>query len=77
MESNRYDFEIDVSEHQDLVFKYFYELCDERKLDYSQKISLGLINSNNIYTNSGLLILDQSPIVVKIAEYGNHMNFKI
>ena len=79
MESNHYDFESDVSENQDLTFKYFNELCDERKIDNSkkQKISLGLIKANGTYTNLGLLISDQSPIAVKIAEYDDYMNFKI
>lgn len=79
MESNHYDFESDISENQCLTFKYYDELCDEIKFENSkkQKISLGLMKANGTYTNLGLLISDQSPIMVKIAEYDEHMNFKI
>ncbi|MDO4940340.1 MAG: putative DNA binding domain-containing protein [Erysipelotrichaceae bacterium] len=79
MDSNHYDFESDVSENQDLTFKYFNRICSENNIVLSKKqmTIMGIINSNGAYTNIGLLMSDQSPIEVKFAVYDNKMNFKI
>ena len=79
MDSNHYDFESDISENQDLTFKYFNRICAENSITLNKKqmTIMGIINSNGAYTNIGLLMSDQSPIEVKIAVYDDNMNFKI
>ena len=79
MEANNYVFESDISDNQELTFKYFENMCEEENIDCSkkQKISLGMLKSNDVYTNLGLLLSDQSPIAVKVAEYDDQMNFKL
>lgn len=40
-------------------------------------ISLGLKNTKGEYTNLGLMMSDESPFEVKLAEYDDKMNFKL
>ena len=77
MDTKGYYFEKDVSEEQELTFKYFFSECEEQGISHQKRNlkSLGIINSDNQYTNLGLLLSDQSPIVVKFAKYDNNMNF--
>ncbi len=79
MDSSQYVYESDISENQDLTFKYFDRVCEERNIDISsqQRVTLGLLKPDGTYTNLGLILSDQSPIAVKVAEYDDHMNFKI
>lgn len=79
MDSNRYIFEDDISENQDLSFKYFDRVCEEKGIPTTkiQKTNFGMINANGEYTNIGLLMSDNSPIQVKIAEYDDELNFKM
>ena len=79
MESSNYDFESDISEEQDLSFKYLRMKFDELNIPFNDKqlISLGLLNSNGLYTNLGLMLSDNSPYEVKLAEYDDDMNFKL
>ncbi len=79
MDSHHYVFEKEISDNQELTFKYFEMVLKEKGIDdlEKQKVSLGLINSDGEYTNLGLLLSDQSPIEVKVAEYDDHMNFKL
>ncbi len=77
MESKDYRFESDISEEQDLTFKYFIQICDENDIQHEERNlkSLGLLNKENKYTNLGLLLSDQSPIIVKFAKYDKNLNF--
>ena len=79
MESNSYDFETDISEEQNLTFKFFKNKCEEYNISYNEKqlISLGLKNTKGLYTNLGLMMSDNSPFEVKLAEYDDEMNFKL
>lgn len=77
MESKGYFYEKDISEEQELSFKYFFSLCDELKMAHQKRnlMSLGMIDKNSLYTNLALLLSDQSPIIVKVAKYDENMNF--
>ncbi|MDD6596603.1 MAG: ATP-binding protein [Sharpea porci] len=77
MDSKGYFYEKDISEEQELTFKYFFSICDEQKLNHQKRnlVSLGILNKNHLYTNLGLLLSDQSPIIVKVAKYDKNMNF--
>lgn len=79
MESNHYVYESDISEEQELSFKYLERVFEDRKIPFDNKtlLGLGLLNSKGKYTNLGLLLSDQSPVAVKVAEYDNEMNFKV
>lgn len=79
MESKNYSFEQDISEEQELSFKYFFSVCDENGIahDKRQLKSLGLISKDGKYTNLALLLADQSPVVVKFAKYDKNMNFVV
>ena len=39
--------------------------------------SLGIKNTQNIFTNLGFMLSDQSDITVKVAEYDKNRNFKL
>ena len=77
--SKKYIYENDVSEEQNLTFKYLINAFDEKQISFSQRdqVSLGLINKGGSYTNLAFLLSDQSDLAVKLAEYDNEMNFKI
>ena len=79
LESKDYRFESDLSEEQDLTFKYFNQICDENDIKHEERNlrSLGLLNKENKYTNLGLLLSDQSPITVKFAKYDKNLNFLV
>ena len=79
MESSHYVYEVDISEEQDLTFKYFEQVCEEKQIEVNNKllVGLGLMRPKGQFTNLGLMISDQSPIAVKIAEYDDEMNFKL
>ena len=79
METKKYSFEFDVSNEQKLTFSYFNELCKIHNInnDIRSSTSLGMINKNNEYTNLGLLMSDQSPLIVKLAKYDQFLNFKV
>lgn len=79
LESKRYVYENDVSEEQNLTFKYLINVFEEKQIGFSKReqISLGLINKDGKYTNLAYLLSDQSDLTVKLAEYDSEMNFKI
>lgn len=79
MESKDYRFESDISEEQDLTFKYFIQICEENDIEHEERNlkSLGLLNKEKKYTNLGLLLSDQSPIIVKFAKYDKNLNFLV
>ena len=77
MESKNYSYERDISEEQELTFKYFFSVCDENSIAHDKRHlkSLDLISKDGYYTNLALLLSDQSPIVVKFAKYDKNLNF--
>lgn len=79
LDSKDYRYEDDVSEEQELTFKYFFEICDENHLPHDKRNlhSLRMINKDGEYTNLALLLSDQSPIVIKFAKYDKYLNFKV
>lgn len=79
MDSKAYDYESDVSDNQDLTFRFLSKFCDEHDISLSDKqmVTLGLRKANGLYTNLSLLLSDESPVCVKVAEYDGQMNFKL
>ena len=79
LDSKKYSYEDDISEEQELTFKYFNEICDDNNLPHDERNmkSLRMINKDGLYTNLALLMSDQSPIVVKFAKYDSQLNFKV
>ena len=77
LESRKYSFEKDISENQELTFRYLFERLENLKIPHEKRnqVSLGLISNNDRYTNLALILSDQSPIVVKFAKYDAQMNF--
>ena len=77
MESKNYSFERDISEEQELTFKYFFSVCEENGIEHDERHlkSLNLLTKDGQYTNLALLLSDKSPIVVKFAKYDKDMNF--
>ena len=71
MESNRYSYEDDISDEQDLTFKYFFEICDENDIAHDKRHlkSLRLISKDDKYTNLAFMLSDQSTITAKFAKY--------
>lgn len=79
LDSKKYIYENDISDEQNLTFKYLTNVFNEKNIKFSdqERISLGIINKNGMYTNLAFLLSDQSDLVVKLAEYDLNMNFKI
>ena len=79
MESHKYSYEEDISDEQDLTFKFFSKSLEENDINLSTRLmnSLGLKSKSGNFTNLAFLLSDQSDIVVKLAEYDSEMNFKI
>ncbi len=67
-----------VSSKQDLTFTDFAIFAKYNNLDIENKeITLGLKNTDGLYTNLGLLLSDQNPYVVKFAVYDDNLDFKV
>ena len=79
LESRKYIYENDISEEQDLTFKYLVDIFKEKQINFSKReqISLGIISKEGFYTNLAYLLSDQSNLTVKLAEYDSDLNFKI
>ena len=79
MSANKYSYEEEISDEQDLTFKAFEKaLVNNDILLTNRKMkSLGLKSASSEYTNLAYLLSDQSEIVVKVAEYDANMNFKV
>ena len=77
LDTKKYNYEDDISEEQELTFKYFTEVCNENNILHDKRNlrSLRMINKNGEYTNLGLLMSDQSPVVIKFAKYDKNLNF--
>ena len=63
MESSGISFEKNISINQDLTFTFANQLFKKKKISFGnvEKKNLGLINSDNKYTNLGLLLSDECP----------------
>lgn len=79
MESRDYSFEADISSNQELTFFFFNEEARRLGLNLTDHdfFSFGIKGKNGLYTNLALLLSDQSPIEVKVAELDKEMNFKV
>lgn len=71
IESSGVSFEKNISINQDLTFTYADKLFKNKNLSFGniEKRNLGIINSDNKYTNLGLLLSDQCPFSIKVARY--------
>ena len=79
MESKGFSYEKEISDEQSLTFKKFDSICEDNGISHNKRQykSLGLINSDGLYTNLALLMSDQSPIEVKFAKYDKKLNFTV
>ena len=79
MDSSGYRYESDVSEEQNLTFRFFDQMMEEHELPFDKrtKINLGIMSADGTFSNLGLLMSDQCPIQVKVAEYDEAMNFRL
>lgn len=77
MDSKNYSYEEDISEQQDLTFKYFFQICDDNKISHEKRSlkSLRLISKDNKYTNLAFLVSDQCNVEAKFAKYDSNLNF--
>ena len=77
LESKQYSYEADISDEQELTFKYFYNLCEENGIAHENRNlkSLRMIDKNGKFSNLAYLISNQSPIIVKFAKYDKNLNF--
>lgn len=79
-ESDRTSFEQSISIRQDLTFSYIEYVFKDKRLSFenANKKSLGLVNSNNQYTNLALLFSDQCEHSIKCAVFqgDNKLIFK-
>ena len=79
LSSSKYSFEDDESDTQELSFRFFKEEMEENGLPFGDRemVSLGMRRTDGVYTNLALILSDQSPIQVKVAEYDEAMDFKV
>lgn len=79
LSSAKYSFEDDESNMQELSFRFFKEEMEEKGFPFGDRemISLGMRRPDGVYTNLALILSDQSPIKVKVAEYDEAMDFKV
>lgn len=79
METRKFSFEKEESEEQNLHFDYAKIVSKSKHIDFEERnfLSLGILNKNNKYTNLGLLISDENPVVVKFAKYDSKLDFII
>lgn len=79
MKSHKYSYEEDASDEQELTFKSFSRTLEDNEMKLTTRLmnSLGFKTKSGEYTNLAYLLSDQSEIVVKVAEYDAHLNFKI
>ncbi len=71
IESSGISFEKNISTNQELTFTYANKVFKDKNIAVKdvEKKNLGIINSDNKYTNLGLLISDQCPYSIKVARY--------
>ena len=66
--SEEKSYESLVSTEQNLTFTYLKMIFDREKVELKEK-TLGLINSDGLYTNLALLLSDQCPFSIKAAVF--------
>jgi ATP-dependent DNA helicase RecG len=64
-------FEDNISLNQELTFQKTSDIFHEKKLKFAseQMISLGIMRTDGVYTNLGLLLSDQCPFTIKVAVF--------
>ena len=64
-------FEDNISLNQELTFQKTSDIFHEKKLKFAseQMISLGIMRTDGVYTNLGLLLSDQCPFTIKAAVF--------
>lgn len=74
LENNSNSFEEQVSNNQDLSFNYITMLFNNKNigLNESKFKTLNIKNSDNLYTNLGLLLSDECPFSIKCALYNGN-----
>lgn len=79
LSSNKYMYEDEVSEEQELNFTYLGKVFSDKNIELSEHnfYSFGLKNKDDYYTNLAYLLSDESNITIKIAEYDENLNFKL
>lgn len=80
LDSSNNSFENNVSNLQDLHFKYLINIFEKHNIaiDNNKFKTLNIINSDNKYTNLGLLLSDECPYSIKCAIFNgnNKLEFK-
>lgn len=79
MQSNKYSYEDEISDEQELTFKSLRNSFEDNNLSFTSRVmkSLGLVSKTGEYTNLAYLLSDQSEIVVKFASFDSLMNFRV
>ena len=64
-------FEDNISLNQELTFQKTSDIFHEKKLKFAseQMIFLGIMRTDGVYTNLGLLLSDQCPFTIKVAVF--------
>lgn len=77
--SSGFIWEKQVSENQNLHFKTLQIMAEGKKLEFNERKlrTLGIKNKYGQFTNLGLLLSDENPIVIKFAVYGKDLNFLV
>lgn len=78
IENDSDSFEEKTSLNQELHFKYLNEIFNKNniELDNNKLKSLHIMNSDNLYTNLGLLLSDECPYEIKLAIFNGTNNFE-
>lgn len=78
IDSSGISFEKNISINQELTFTYANNLFKKKNIAFGEieKKNLGIINTDNLYTNLGLLISDQCPYSIKVARYKDNTKFE-
>lgn len=79
MFSKNYIYENDISEEQNLSFNALTKAFNQNGMELTERnmISLGIKNTQDIFTNLGFILSDQSDVTIKVAEYDKNRNFKL
>jgi predicted HTH transcriptional regulator len=79
MSSKNYIYENDISEEQNISFDALTRAFNQSGMELTERnmVSLGIKNTQDIFTNLGFILSDQSDVTVKVAEYDKNRNFKL
>lgn len=72
------NWEDEISPNQELHFSFASLYFHEKGVEFNEDkyFSIGIRNSNSVFTNLALLLSDENPVIVKIACYDNVLDFK-